>query len=250
MVILNSKSKEEDLVLTVRNLSYKDRVLFDELEFVLEKGKWTSLMGISGIGKTTILRLIAGLASEFSSGTSIVHSRKISGELAYMSQVDLLFPWLNVLDNVTLGARLRGEECSKDRALELLRSVGLYANAADMPSSLSVGMRQRVALARTLMEDRPFILMDEPFSSLDSLTKVRLQDLAAEMLQDKTVLLVTHDPLEAYRLSDSIYVLSGQPACLDSTIKPAGAPPRMIENSEVLQGQAELLARLSKAEAP
>ena len=120
------------------------------------------------------------------------------------------------LQNVMLGARLRGEAPRDDdlaaRAVQVLASVGLEGRAHDLPASLSGGMRQRVALARCLMEGRPVVLMDEPFSSLDAITRQRLQDLSARLLVGCTVLLVTHDPLEALRLCHRVHVLTGMPA--------------------------------------
>jgi putative hydroxymethylpyrimidine transport system ATP-binding protein len=110
-------------------------------------------------------------------------------------------------------------------------------------------MRQRVAVARTLMEDRPVLLMDEPFSSLDAITRLRLQTLAAELLCDRTVLLVTHDPLEALRLGHRIHVLAGSPAQLDIALEPPGKPPRAIDDPAILAMQGDLLRRLDRAAA-
>ncbi|HJO88014.1 MAG TPA: ATP-binding cassette domain-containing protein, partial [Rhodospirillales bacterium] len=120
-------------------------------------------------------------------------------------------------------------------------------NVHDLPTKLSGGMRQRTALARTLMEDRPVVLMDEPFSALDAITRIRLQDMAAELLNDRTVLLVTHDPLEALRLGDRIHVLAGRPVTLDEPLIPVGVRPRDLHDPAVLAGQADLLERLSAA---
>jgi len=154
------------------------------------------------------------------------------------------------IKNTLLGARLRhqvNDEKNK-QALQLLQQVGLKDAVAKRPAELSGGMRQRVALARTLMEDKPIILMDEPFSSLDAITRLNLQDLAAELLQDKTVLLVTHDPLEALRLGDVVYVMAGQPAHLGSPIHPPGSSPRETTDKQILALQGELLTRLEKAQ--
>jgi putative hydroxymethylpyrimidine transport system ATP-binding protein len=167
-----------------------------------------------------------------------------------MAQRDLLFPWLSVLDNVTLGCRLRGNgkpSSSRERAQILLNSIGLAANGADLPDSLSGGMRQRAALARTLMEDRPVVLMDEPFSAVDAITRVRLQNLAAGLLGERTVLLVTHDPLEALRLGHRIHVMSGRPATLGDALEPPGTPPRDVDDPAILELQGDLLRRLAEA---
>ena len=108
-------------------------------------------------------------------------------------------------------------------------------------------LRQRVALARTLMEDRPVVLMDEPFSGLDSIGRLRLQDLAAELLDRRTVLLVTHDPLEALRLGHQVHVLSGRPALLDRALQPDGPRPRDPGDPALLTLQGELIGRLQAA---
>ena len=115
--------------------------------------------------------------------------------------------------------------------------------------TLSGGMRQRAALARTLMEDRAIVLMDEPFSSLDTLTRMRLQELAAGLLQMRTVLLVTHDPMEALRLGERIHVMSGRPARLDQPLVPPGKPPRDPTSEMLISLHRDLLMRLRAAQA-
>lgn len=236
-------------------LSYGGRAVFEALDLVLPAGQITCLLGPSGVGKTSLLRLIAGLAQGDSPGdkeSQAVDGRgqPIQGRVAYLAQHDLLLPWLSALDNVTLGPRLRGEAISGDtveRARALLARVGLRGRENDRPAKLSGGMRQRVALARTLMEERPVVLMDEPFSALDAITRFELQALAAELLAGRTVLLVTHDPLEALRLGHRVQIMTGAPARLDTVLEPAGAPPRDPGDPALLALQAELLARLSRA---
>jgi putative hydroxymethylpyrimidine transport system ATP-binding protein len=222
--------------------------LFDGLDVTLEGGHWTCVLGPSGVGKSTLLRLILGLAGN--GGTvSCDDGGSVAGRAAFMAQDALLFPWLTVQENVTVGARLRGQGADPDRARDLLAGVGLGGAAALRPAALSGGMRQRTALARTLMENRPVVLMDEPFSALDAITRVRLQNLAARLLMGRTVLLVTHDPLEALRLGHRIHVLAGSPAHLGPPLVPAGEPPRAVDDAEVLSLQGELLKRLAEAQA-
>ncbi len=127
----------------------------------------------------------------------------------------------------------------------MLERVGLVPQKDQLPATLSGGERQRAALARTLMEDRPVVLMDEPFSALDAITRARLQVLAAGLLAGRTVLLVTHDPLEALRLGHRIQVMTGHPARIEGTIEPAGLPPRDLHDPALLARQGELLARLA-----
>lgn len=162
-----------------------------------------------------------------------------------MGQSDGLLPWLSVQDNVCLGARFRGEPPNRERAERLMQDLDIGALADRLPATLSGGQRQRVALARTLMEDRPIVLMDEPFSALDAITRARLQELAARSLSGKTVLLVTHDPLEALRLGHHIHVMIGAPATIEPALSPNGEPPRALDDQQVLGLQANLLERLA-----
>ena len=186
----------------VRGLSLRfgARRIFDNLTFAIPGGQWVSLLGASGAGKTSLLRIIAGLAKATAGDVRASDGQPIDKRLAWMGQKDLLYPWLSVRDNVSLGARLRGERVDHRRVAALLQQVGLEHCAGDRPAALSGGMRQRAALARTLYEDRPIVLMDEPFSALDTLTRTRIQTLAAELLVNRTVVLITHDPMEACRL--------------------------------------------------
>ncbi len=235
-------------------LSYGGRAVFDELDLALPAGKITCLLGPSGVGKTSLLRLIAGLAQGAPGGARgealDQAGRPIRGRVAYLAQNDLLLPWASALGNVTLGRRLRGQALTPEaeaRARALLGRVGLAGREDDRPAKLSGGQRQRVALARTLMEDRPVVLMDEPFSALDAITRFELQALAAEVLAGRTVLLVTHDPLEALRLGHRVRVMAGAPARLDEALEPAGEPPRDPSDPALLALQAELLKRLTRA---
>ena len=205
------------------HLAFEGEPLFDDLDLELPAGRTTCLLGPSGVGKTSLLRLIAGLAENDggndgkdsgSTGAAVDRDgRTVQGRVAYMAQQDLLLPWASVLGNVLLGPRLRGEDRDPEvdgKARGLIEQVGLKGREADLPVRLSGGMRQRVALARTLVEDRPIVLMDEPFSALDAITRFALQELAARLLAERTVLLVTHDPLEALRLGHRIIVMAGR----------------------------------------
>ena len=213
--------------LRAARLVYANLTLFDGLDLELAGGSFTCLLGPSGIGKSSLLRLLAGLTPPGVSGELRGgDDQSLTGRVAYMAQQDLLLPWLNVLDNMTLGSRLRGERPERERALKLLMQVGLTDAALARPDALSGGMRQRAALARTLMEDRPVVLMDEPFSGLDALTRLRLQALSAQLLAGRTVLLVTHDPLEALRMGDHILIMNGRPATLSALPDLPGVPPR------------------------
>jgi len=218
--------------------------LFRNLDLTLVPGGWTCLLGPSGVGKTTVLRLLAGLdaGGVFTGDISTDDGGGLRQRVAYMAQSDLIPPWNNVRSAVMLGARLRGERPDFARADELIARVGLASHAGKRPAALSGGMRQRTALARTLMEERPVALLDEPFSALDAGTRAAMQELAFETLVGRTVLLVTHDPAEAARLGQRIYLM--QETGL-KTVHVSDTPPiRPIDDSETIRIQTHLLETL------
>lgn len=221
--------------------------LFGSISLTLPAGQWTCLLGASGVGKTTILRLIAGLetGAEFEGRIAASDGAGLSDRIAYMAQEDLLLPWATVRENVTLGARLRREGTDIVRANRLLSDVGLEPHAEKKPYALSGGQRQRVALARVLMEDREIVLLDEPFSALDARTRAEMQELSFGLLEGRTVLLVTHDPGEAVRLGHAIHVLDDRG--LTEMAPPGTLPPRAIDDIETLAAQAALLKQLRGA---
>ena len=192
-----------------------DRVsLFEDLSMHFSAGSWTTILGQTGIGKSSILRALADLAPLDAGSITTGDTVPLAGRIAYMTQNAGLLPWCSVIENVLLGPTLRGKVTAthREQTHALLAQVGLDHAQQQKPHTLSGGMKQRVALVRTLLEDRPVILMDEPFSALDVATKMHLYQLTRTLLAQRTVIHITHDPMEALRLADHIMVLAGQPA--------------------------------------
>ncbi len=244
------KKQAPSIVFENVSLTYDAIPLFDRLCLEIEGGRCTCILGPSGCGKSTLLKMISGSPDTPYQGQIVLGAAEKSATCAWMSQKDLLLPWLTVLENVLLGARLRGEvdDVLKEKAGSLLVEAGLDNYSSSLPAVLSGGMRQRVALLRTLMENRPVLLMDEPFSALDALTRLKLQNLSATMTRGKTVILVTHDPLEALRLGDTIIVLAGNPARVDTSLCPKGSAPRDANDEIFSRDYPVLLSRLLDAE--
>jgi putative hydroxymethylpyrimidine transport system ATP-binding protein len=227
-------------------LRYGSRTIFEDLNIEVHGGQFVVLLGTSGVGKSSLLKIIAGLAKPSAGRVLASDGRTLAGRVAYMGQQDLLYPWLTVIDNVMLGSRLRGEHRDRDRATHLLEQVGLETRAKALPGELSGGMRQRAAIARTLYEQRPIVLMDEPFSALDTFTRAHVQNLAAELLGGCTALLITHDPMEACRLGHHLLVLSGSPARIGDPIAVRGSPPRAQDDEDLLHTQGHLMRVLGE----
>lgn len=235
-------------------LAYNDKCLFKHINLLLPAGRWVALLGPSGVGKSSLLKLIAGLKTDGAATGIIEASNHINpaDQAAYMGQTDLLLPWLTALENTCLGARLRHEKersLVRERASDLLDRAGLGRALSLYPHQLSGGMRQRVALVRTLMENKPLILMDEPFSALDAITRHQLQQLAADMLRNKTVLFITHDPSEALRLAHRVYVMQGTPATLKEVSCMTTDTPRDLSSPTIARLQAQLLHDMANPES-
>lgn len=189
----------------------------DRIGFSLGSGEFVSLVGPSGCGKTTILSIIAGLIRP-TEGSVEVGGKPVEGpsvRVGYMLQHDYLFPWRTIVENALIGLELTGQlnDEKKRYTLHLLEEMGLGGVANRYPHQLSGGMRQRVALVRTLATSPELLLLDEPFSALDYQTKLQLEELVVSTLKarQKSALLVTHDISEAIALSDRILVLDRSP---------------------------------------
>ncbi|PJF43218.1 MAG: nitrate ABC transporter ATP-binding protein [Candidatus Thermofonsia Clade 1 bacterium] len=222
-----------------------------EVSFVIEQGEFVSLIGQSGSGKSTLCNLIAGLLTP-DSGEIRLNGALINGQtghVGYMPQRDLLMPWRTVLQNVILGAEIARKplEQARQRARSLLPLFGLEGFADAYPRQLSGGMRQRAALLRTILMDRPLLLLDEPFGALDALTRREMQNwlMTVWAQLQPTVLFVTHDVREAALLSDRVLVLSARPGRLIADVPIHLARPRRESDEAFLRLQAQLLGSLA-----
>ncbi|MGW3415220.1 ABC transporter ATP-binding protein [Streptomyces sp. NPDC000888] len=206
-----------------------------DLELTVEPGEFAAVIGPSGSGKSTLFNLISGLDTP-TSGEILIDGAPASvasGKVAYMPQKDLLFPWRTVLDNTALGLEAQGvrKKEARRRAGELFEAFGLDGFQSSYPFQLSGGMRQRAALLRTVVLERPVLLLDEPFGALDSLTRTEMQLWLADMWQRYrwTVVLVTHDIREAVLLADTVHVLSPRPATVVERVEVPRSGPRGLE---------------------
>ena len=209
--------------LTIKNINHtyftktSATTALSDVSLEVEEGEFISFLGPSGCGKTTLLSIIAGLIEPTSGSVTLENKpvKKIRGQIGYMLQQDYLFPWKTIEENILLGLKLtkRLTEENKQYTLNLLKQIGLEGVEPLLPKQLSGGMRQRVALVRTLSTKPKLLMLDEPFSALDYQTKLKLENLVSETLTHfhKTAILVTHDIGEAIAMSDRIYLFSSQP---------------------------------------
>lgn len=223
-----------------------------EVSFQVGAGRFVSLLGPSGCGKTTLLEIVAGLGHA-DSGSVLLDDQPVTGpgRAGYMPQKDLLLPWRTLLQNVMLGPEVQGESLlqTEAEARELLGRFGLAGFEKSYPAELSGGMKQRAALLRTVMYERRFLILDEPLSALDALTRLELQGWLGELVGElgSTTLLVTHDIREALRLSDTIIVLSGRPGTVVSVVElpePRPRDARALGTPEIAEVERELMDAL------
>ena len=206
-------------ILEIRNLSKIYRTVKSEtpaiidLNLDIKEGDFVVIVGPSGCGKTTLLSVLCGIEDK-SSGEILFPKDKL--KIGYMFQTDTLFPWLNILDNCLLGLKIERKINTEDirKVKELLTMYGLKEFIYKFPSNLSGGMKQRVALIRTLAINPDIILLDEPFSALDYQTRLKVSDDVWKIIkkEKKTAIMITHDIEEACSLSDKVVILSDRPA--------------------------------------
>jgi NitT/TauT family transport system ATP-binding protein len=193
-----------------------------DISIAVAPGEFVAVIGPSGCGKSTLLSLISGLVAP-TEGAVLIDGKPVTGpnrKVGYMLQQDYLFEWRTILENALLGAEIQGLPMAKarERAAQLLTRYGLGQFLNHLPRQLSGGMRQRVALARTLCTGPDIVLLDEPFSALDSQTRLALADEITEILrrEAKTVILITHDIGEAVSMAERVIVLSRRPGQVKS----------------------------------
>jgi putative hydroxymethylpyrimidine transport system ATP-binding protein len=212
--------------------------VLDGVTFGVAPGEFVALIGPSGCGKSTLFNVLAGLVAPdaghvLADGVDVTGITGPRGACAYMPQQDLLFPWRTVLDNTALGLEVAGVRRpeARRRATALFASFGLAGFERAYPAHLSGGMRQRAALLRTVVQERPVLLLDEPFGALDSLTRTDmqgwLQDVRASF--DRTVLFITHDIREAVFLADRVLVLRPRPTSVHCEVAVGLARPRAAD---------------------
>ena len=223
------------------------------IDLEIRPGQFVSIIGRSGCGKTTLFNVIAGLLHP-TAGRVVLDGADITGRaglVSYMLQKDLLLPWRTAVDNVILGLEVRDvpRRVARERALPLMRQYGLGGFERHYPAALSGGMRQRVALLRTLLCESDVILLDEPFGALDAQTRFQMQQWLLDLWRDfgKTVVFVTHDVDEAVYLSDVVYVLSPRPGRVEARLDVPFDRPRerkvmtSVEFSQLKERCFELL---------
>jgi len=205
------------------------------MDLTIERGGFVSIVGPSGCGKSTLFNVLSGLIQP-DGGSINLEGRDVigaTGHVGYMLQKDLLVPWRTVLGNITLGARLKGKVTAEDRdqAKGFAEKYGLGDFLNHYPSALSGGMRQRVALMRTLATNHQLLLLDEPFGALDAQTRFEMQQWLLQVWRDtqRTVLFITHDVDEAVFLSDRILVMSPRPGRVVDDLAVNLPRPRTLE---------------------
>jgi NitT/TauT family transport system ATP-binding protein len=216
------------------------------ISLTVEEGEFVSFLGPSGCGKTTLLSIISSLLKP-TQGSVLLENKPVStskNEIGYMLQQDYLFPWKTIEENILLGLKLSKQlnENTRLAALSLLSQIGLKGVENQLPKQLSGGMRQRVALVRTLATEPKLLMLDEPFSALDYQTKLKLEDLVSRTLDEfgKTAILVTHDIGEAIAMSDRIFLFSSKPGKIHKIFEMPedlkGLSPFEARNHEAFQG--------------
>lgn len=248
------------MMLEFKNVSFRYAVdefpMMENLSFSVEEGDFVSIIGASGCGKSTIFRLINGL-EQLQKGEILVNGRPIREQKqysAFMPQKDLLFPWRTIEKNICLPMELAGVPAAEQakRCRDVLTQVGLLEYMKKYPKDLSGGMKQRVSFARTLLSGADMLLLDEPFSALDYLTRVEMQEWLLEQWEHyhKTILFITHDVEEAVFLSKKIFVIQDRPFSSMEMVEvplPAHRDRNDLKKPEIADLKERLIGKLRRS---
>ena len=224
------------LNIQVKQKNFGERPILTAIKLAIDSGQIISLIGASGCGKSTLLRIISGLEKNYSGEISL-ETKSLTGinkDIVFIFQEPRLLPWLNVANNIAFAAEGKPDF---SRVSELLIEVGLAGYEEALPTSLSGGQAQRVAIARGLYRRPKVLLLDEPFSAVDAFTRIRLQNLLIDIakIHHITLVLVTHDVDEAVFLSDRVIVIGHQPGTITADLAIKLARPRQRESQAILQ---------------
>ena len=248
------------MMLEFKNVSFRYAVdefpMMENLSFSVEEGDFVSIIGASGCGKSTIFRLINGL-EQLQKGEILVNGKPIREQKqysAFMPQKDLLFPWRTIEKNICLPMELAGVPAAEQakRCRDVLTQVGLLEYMKKYPKDLSGGMKQRVSFARTLLSGADMLLLDEPFSALDYLTRVEMQEWLLEQWEHyhKTILFITHDVEEAVFLSKKIFVIQDRPFSSMEMVEvplPAYRDRNDLKKPEIVDLKERLIGKLRRS---
>lgn len=238
--------------LQIKNLSHifsqnqKELPVLNKINFSVNTGQIVALLGPSGCGKSTLFNIIAGILSP-QDGIIYLNGNPIHGKtglFGYMQQKDLLLPWRSVLKNVLIGPEIQKESlgAATKEAHKLLIQLGLNGFSQSYPMQLSGGMRQRVALVRTLLFRKNTLLLDEPFGALDAMTRTVMQSILLDIWkkEKQTILLITHDIEEALIMADKIYVLTARPASIKAVVDVTLPRPRGLTDANLIRLKTDL----------
>ena len=220
--------------------------VLDKINFSIETGQFVAILGPSGCGKSTLFNIISGIVTP-QVGEIYYNGKPIqskTGFFSYMQQKDLLLPWRTVIRNVLIGPEIKKESLSDaiKEAQILLMQLGLEGFAQHYPVQLSGGMRQRVALIRTLLFKKDTLLLDEPFGALDAMTRTMMQSILLDIWdkEKQTILLITHDIEEALIMADKIFVLTARPAAIKAEVDVTLHRPRSITDTKLIKLKSDL----------
>lgn len=242
MTVAKTTIKPIEIVLKHVNKSFGEKEVLKDINLSIEKGQFVAIVGKSGSGKSTLLRLIAKL-EKISSGSLLFNGEtpeESKTKMTMMYQDSRLFPWKKVIDNVGLGLNGQWQE----KAKKVLDAVGLLSFQDEWPSTLSGGQQQRVALARALVREPSLLMLDEPLSALDALTRMEMQQLIETIWLENgfTTLLVTHDVREAVRLADRVILIEDGKIGMD--VINNSSRPRQLADSKLIQLENEVLSKI------